>query len=87
MSKSMTRTLAPAWRPSRRLARWAALWQDLIGAWRLAIARRPEAQLDDAALRDLGLRRCELDSYLAELDGRVEATRVRAIRQRDAMMQ
>jgi len=86
MTKSMTRTLAPAWRASPRLAHWVALWQDLIGAWRLAIARRPEAPLDDAALRDLGLCRSELQSYLAEVDGRVDATRVRAIRQRDSTM-
>ena len=79
MPESMTRALAPSWPLLRRwLAPWSALWPDLIGAWRLAVARRPEA-LDDAALRDLGLSRCELKSYLAEVEGRAEPTRRRVL--------
>jgi len=82
MNESMTRAPTPWWPPLRRwLAPWGVLWPDLIGAWRLAIARRPEA-LDDAALRDLGLSRCELQSYLAEVDGRAEPTRLRLLEPR-----
>ncbi|HEU5296547.1 MAG TPA: hypothetical protein VFU71_17335 [Burkholderiaceae bacterium] len=78
----MTRTLTPSWlQLRRRLAPWVALWDDLIGAWRLAIARQPDA-LDDAALRDLGISRSELQSYIAEADGLVESTRRRVIEHR-----
>jgi hypothetical protein len=38
--------------------------------------------IDAATLRDLGLHRCELASYRAEAEGRVEATRLRVLRQR-----
>lgn len=50
---------------------------------RLAIARAEFAMLDDAALRDLGLRRAEFASYWAESEGLVEATRHRVLRQVD----
>ncbi|HVO05211.1 MAG TPA: hypothetical protein VMT83_00385 [Burkholderiaceae bacterium] len=69
----------PWWRPPRQwTARCRALWCDLIGAWHLATARTAP-ELDDAALRDLGLSRGELRSYLAEVDGLVEPTRRRVI--------
>jgi len=86
MSKGMTPTFAPAGSPWRWLAPVVALWHNLIGAWRVAIARRPEVLLDGRVLRDLGLCRCELQSYLAEVDGSAEATRRRAIEQRHALM-
>ena len=69
----------PWWLPPRHwLARCRTLWRDLIGAWHLAMARDAR-ELDDAALRDLGLSRGELRSYLAEVDGLVEPTRRRVI--------
>jgi len=82
MHKGMT--LGPSWPLWRRwLAACDALWHDLIGAWRVARARAPQP-IDGAALRDLGLCRSELQSYLAEVDGTVEATRIRVIRQRQS---
>jgi uncharacterized protein YjiS (DUF1127 family) len=85
MRETMTRTAALSSLQLRRwLAPWGALWLDLLGAWRLAIARRPE-ELDDAALHDLGLSRCELKSYLAEVDGRTEPTRRRVLQSRGAL--
>ena len=83
MNESVMRALAPL-RPHLRrwLAPWRALWLDLAGAWRLAIARSPE--LSDAALRDIGLSRCELQSYLAEVDGRAAATRRRVAERRNS---
>jgi len=50
-----------------RLARALAQW------WR----ESREEPLSDAALRDLGLARCELDSLRAEHEGRAERTRQR----------
>ena len=86
MNEGMTRALAPSWLQLRRwLALWGALWLDLVGAWRVAIARRPE-ELDDATLRDLGLSRTELKSYLAEVDGRAEPTRRRVLESRGPLL-
>lgn len=59
----------------------AALWRDLIGSWRSAIARSREPELDEATLRDLGISRSELASFGAEADGRVQATRLRILQQ------
>lgn len=43
-------------------------------------SRRRELQgLSDAILRDLGINRAEIDSLLAEADGRAAATRVRVL--------
>jgi uncharacterized protein YjiS (DUF1127 family) len=73
--------------PCLPLRRWLsvldALWQDVIGAWRCAIARRAE-HLDDAALRDLGLSRSELRSVHAEMAGLAEPTRRRVVERRSA---
>jgi len=49
---------------------------------RRAKARDELAALDEHALRDLGLHRSELDSYLAESLHEVEATRLRSGAQR-----
>jgi uncharacterized protein YjiS (DUF1127 family) len=60
----------------------AMLEQKLAGARakRLHAARRRAlARLDAATLRDLGLARCEIDSVLAEAEGRVQATRTRVL--------
>jgi hypothetical protein len=73
--------------PGLPLRRWLsaldALRQDVIGSWRWAIARRAE-DLDDAALRDLGLSRSELRSCHAEAVGLVEPTRRRVAGRRGA---
>ena len=45
---------------------------------RRARARDELAALDEHALRDLGLQRSELDSYLAEAQHAVDVTRVRS---------
>ena len=56
-------------------------WQHLSKAvtrWRLEQRQRRELDLLDAhALRDLGLHRSELASYLAECSGTAESTRRR----------
>jgi uncharacterized protein YjiS (DUF1127 family) len=54
-----------------------ALLAELAGAWRYSVARREFAQLDEAALRDIGMSRSEFDSYWAETHGQAEPTRVR----------
>lgn len=41
-----------------------------------AACRRELESLGDAMLRDIGLDRAEIDSVLAEAEGRVEATRL-----------
>jgi uncharacterized protein YjiS (DUF1127 family) len=66
--------------PARRPA-WSALWRDIVGAWRGAIARRESAAIDDATLRDLGIARSELSSFRAETDGLAAPTRLRVVRQ------
>jgi len=50
---------------------------ELADAWRHAAARREFEALDDATLRDLGMRRSEYDSYWAETHGLAEHTRKR----------
>jgi hypothetical protein len=86
MNERTIRTSTPSWLQLRRwLAPWGALWRDLVGAWRLAVARRPE-ELDAATLRDLGLSRTELKSYLAEVDGRAEPTRRRVLESRGPLL-
>jgi uncharacterized protein YjiS (DUF1127 family) len=42
-------------------------------------ARRTLAQLDVATLRDIGIASSEIDSLLAEVEGRAPATRMRAL--------
>ena len=84
MHKGTTHAGAPPWLPLRRwLDALDALWHDVIGAWRCAIARRAE-DLDDAALRDLGLSRSELRSVHAEMAGLAESTRRRVVERRSA---
>lgn len=57
-----------------------------LGRWRAAAGReagrRELAGLSDGTLRDLGLRRCELSSVVAEVEGRVERTRTRLVPER-----
>ncbi|WP_298829194.1 hypothetical protein [uncultured Piscinibacter sp.] len=65
--------------PGRRLARL----RDRVRAW-LARGRERSAtvaleSLDERSLRDIGLARSELGSVRAELEGRVEATRLRVL--------
>jgi hypothetical protein len=67
---------APSPGPIAALGRW------LDRRRRVARARRLAVALDDDTLRDLGIGRAELSSYQAELDGLVEATRLRVIAQR-----
>jgi uncharacterized protein YjiS (DUF1127 family) len=56
-----------------------AMWRDLAGAWRYAVARREFNCLDERTLRDLGMSRSEFDSYWAETHGLAEQTRVRVM--------
>lgn len=71
-----------------RARRWAAALrrglgatiQRLAAAWRYAAARREFNRLDDSALRDLGIGRCEFGSYWAETHGHAEPTRLRVTR-------
>jgi uncharacterized protein YjiS (DUF1127 family) len=49
--------------------------RELADSWRYAAARREFNSLDDATLRDLGMRRSEYDSYWAETHGMAERTR------------
>ena len=58
----------------RRLAR------ALAQSWRYAAARRAFEQLDDRAVRDLGMRRSEFDSFWAEAHGYADCTRLRVQR-------
>jgi uncharacterized protein YjiS (DUF1127 family) len=61
---------------------WAALAQRLARARQArhhAAARRALAQLDAATLRDIGIETSEIDSLLAEVEGRAPATRMRAL--------
>jgi len=51
--------------------------RELADSWRYAAARREFHSLDDATLRDLGMRRSEYDSYWAESHGLAEHTRKR----------
>lgn len=51
--------------------------RELADSWRYAAARREFHSLDDATLRDLGMRRSEYDSYWAESHGLAERTRKR----------
>jgi hypothetical protein len=50
---------------------------ELADSWRHAAARREFNLLDDATLRDLGMRRSEYDSYWAESHGMADHTRKR----------
>ena len=63
---------SPSWR--RQLRR-------LLDTLRRHLQERRERaefmRLDDTALRDLGLQRCEYDSYRCEADGEVRRTRRR----------
>lgn len=65
-------TPAPTWH-----ARLRAAWQ------RFAELGAGDG-IDEQTLRDVGLTRSELSSYRAEVEGLVEATRVRALLQRQA---
>ena len=58
----------------RRVHQW---WAD---ARRHAAERRAFDELDDAALRDLGMRRCEYESYRAEANALAPRTRRRVQR-------
>ncbi len=54
-----------------------SVFRELADSWRYAAARREFNSLDDATLRDLGMRRSEYDSYWAETHGMAEHTRKR----------
>jgi uncharacterized protein YjiS (DUF1127 family) len=69
----------------RRPNALAALWRDIVGSWRYALARANEPRIDDATLRDLGMSRSEIASCEAEARGRVEATRLRVLRHREGL--
>lgn len=56
----------------------------LRAAWHRVGAAVATDGLDEQTLRDIGLTRSELPSYRAEVEGLVEATRVRALLQRQA---
>lgn len=64
--------------PFRGLARFARRLPDLLR--RRGFDDAELRRLDDHALRDLGLARCELDSLRAEAERRVERTRLRVVR-------
>ncbi len=74
-------------RALRRLA-CAHAGAGLVARWRRASAarraRRQLAELDARTLRDIGLTPGEIDSALAELDGRCPATRLLALRAQSA---
>jgi uncharacterized protein YjiS (DUF1127 family) len=80
MSKVLSRTFAgPAVPRPRHLQPLAALWRDIVGSWRHAVASRRYEHIDDATLRDIGVSRSELSSFDAEARGLAEPTRVRVI--------
>jgi uncharacterized protein YjiS (DUF1127 family) len=54
-----------------------SMLHELADSWRYAAARREFNLLDDATLRDLGMRRSEYDSYWAESHGMADHTRKR----------
>ena len=78
-----TPSIAPA-HPERPASILPALIRAISGAARRLVAahRAREARiefmgLDARTLRDIGVSGCEYDSYLAEMQGRAEITRVR----------
>ena len=57
-----------------------ARWLDALASWRLARRQAHELeQLDDRTMADLGLRRCDIHSIVAEHIGQVERTRLRVV--------
>lgn len=54
-----------------------SVFRELAESWRYAAARREFNAIDDATLRDLGMRRSEHASYWAETHGLAERTRKR----------
>jgi hypothetical protein len=67
-------------RPQAEPGPLAALWRDLAGSWRHAWAQARVEAIDEATLRDLGVARCELESFRAETEGRAAHTRLRVAR-------
>jgi uncharacterized protein YjiS (DUF1127 family) len=53
------------------------LLQEHAARWRYGAARREFERLDAQTVRDLGMSRCEFDSYWAETHGLAEPTRTR----------
>lgn len=77
-----TPTPMPRGAPARRWCAAVHAWAERLRRARdAARAHTQLAALDDRTIRDLGLRRSELSSLCAELEGRVEATREAASRQ------
>ena len=59
---------------------------DALAAWRLARRQvRELEQLDDGTMADLGLRRCDIRSIVAEHTGQAEHTRLRVLAAAAAM--
>jgi uncharacterized protein YjiS (DUF1127 family) len=87
----MTELTLPPGRTGAPMGHAPSTWQQLRAHWQhwrdrqvAATRRRGERQalheLSDATLRDLGIARCELESMQAEIEGQVEATRMRVHR-------
>ncbi len=65
--------------PQQVMTRLRSSLHEMTGIWRYALARRELENIDDSTLRDLGISRCELDSYWAEIQGTAEPTRRRVL--------
>jgi hypothetical protein len=63
--------------PRREPGPLTALWRDLVRSWRHTLAQARQEPIDDATLRDLGVARCEFDSFRAEAEGFTSLTRLR----------
>ena len=80
----ITRTLNRAWphahpvpaSPAPALRRWLGHAFDAARRrWHAFDTRRQLESLDDATLRDIGIRRCEIASVAAEVRGSAQSTR------------
>lgn len=69
---TLARKAAGRFSPTSWGRHWVSRWQCCAARHR---ARRALAELDPRALRDIGLTPSEIDSALAELQGRAPATR------------
>lgn len=69
---TLARTTTGRFAPAPRRPHWLTRWQRWAAQQR---ARRELAELDPRTLRDIGLSPSEIDSVVAEVQGRVQATR------------